>query len=330
LIGNNGKVNIDSEYSVHKVGIDVGSFVKGLRRTSESALKEFAKNATSHAACAEFQRTLRDEKSATAEHPTEQYRVRPQVTASIERCAIAVIGDDNRAFIEADYRAPTADLELEPMLCRDDALAMALAGCLAQPDDPEAKRKFDQCVARAITPDILTSLLSTADFGPSKTKIRRFGSSAAFEGGVTTLGEGNTTRSHISVKAHKVGPIDTRPLGGLVPKSGPTPVTPPPRSGPTHSVTGSVSSTRPSHHVPQSVSPSWPVAPVVSSTSPPTHPVRPPVVSSTTQPSHRPVVSTQTAAAVTRAAEAAFRRARRNEREDRERRKRAEGREDEI
>lgn len=224
IVGDRSKVDINSEYSVNKVHIDVDAFVKGLSGKSESALKEFVKNPRSDSACARFQATLPGGEPTPVEHHTELYRAELKVAASIEDCAVAVIGDDGSSIVEADYAAPTGELDLSPILRSNKSVAKALAHALANRGDPAAQHSFDQCIVEAISPDILGSFLDGTHFDTGETKIRRRGSTTRVKGAIaTTLGEGNMTRSHITLRAHKVAKLDKTALAELADKYAPTP-----------------------------------------------------------------------------------------------------------
>jgi hypothetical protein len=213
MVGDGNRININSEYTVHEVHIDAASFVDGLSSASKSALRKFVANPDSFTARRRFQRSLPDEALPPAEHTVEQYRARPQVTTTIEGCAIGVVGDDNVAIVNADYQAPMGELDLGHVLKHDDAAAKALACRLGQPHDEVAQRAFDRCVARAIDPEMLRSVLDNADFDGGRTTVSRFFGSARVDGAIAgTIGAGAKMRSTIIVRAHEVALDDVTAL----------------------------------------------------------------------------------------------------------------------
>jgi len=229
------------------------------------------------------------------------------------RTAIVVVGDHNKTTLRTDRAAPTGELDLACVLGNDAGAAKAFANRLAKPGDKPAQRKFDRAIARATTQDILGAFLDNADFGTDDTKVRRFLSYTKVSNAeVVTLGVGNRTRSHITVRARKVASVDVTGVDEAVASS-----VSPGRGGITRALLD----------LPQPTSSVFATSPQMDSATPPsviplTEPqsATPLVANSPTptQPAQMSPTRHLTADEVDRAAVAAFRRKRRLEDEEKD------------
>jgi hypothetical protein len=205
VVGSRSTVDVNTEYSVDRVDIDTDSFIENLSPRSESALEAFKENPDSLSACKRFQATLAEAALTPVEHGSQSYKLAPRADVTTDNCDIVIIGDDNRELLDADYRAPTGDLDLEAVLCQDVDAAAAFVRHLKSPDDEDAKAAFDSTVSDAIDTEILGCLLESADFHREQPWVTRWGRSVDTGGGVSaTVGGRNTTRSRVAIKAHNV------------------------------------------------------------------------------------------------------------------------------
>jgi hypothetical protein len=205
VVGNRANVRVNTEYLVDRVDISANSFIENLSPASKSALDDFKAKPESAAAREKFQATLAEGVPAPTEHSSDEFKVAPRVNVVTESSDIVVVGDDSKELLDADYRAPTGDLDLGQVLCQNDEAASALARHLQHPDDRDAQKDFNRRVSEAISTDVLGSLLQSADFHRDQPRVRQVGGRADFEGGIAaTVGQGNTARSRITIRAKDV------------------------------------------------------------------------------------------------------------------------------